>query len=164
MALSIPPELATGGDYDGSGVEVDTETISDLILKAKTALMESGVLRKDFYTAYELLERRETLVRFTTGSKNLDAFLMDAVESQAIKEIAREFGPGKIQISYTLCLTANLDKENVERTIILIFIDTENTFGPERIHQIAEARGLEPEETMKRVFVSRINNSITWKP
>ena len=106
MALSIPPELATGGDYDGSGVEVDTETISDLILKAKTALMESGVLRKDFYTADELLERRETLVRFTTGSKNLDAFLMDAVESQAIKEI---------QISYTLCVTANLGKENVEK-------------------------------------------------
>jgi hypothetical protein len=38
MALSIPPKLATGGDYDGSGVEVDTETISDLIFKAKKAL------------------------------------------------------------------------------------------------------------------------------
>jgi RecA/RadA recombinase len=72
--------------------------------------MEYGVLRKDFYTADEVLERRKTLVRFTTGSKNLDAFLMDAVESQAIKEIATEFGPGKIQISHTLCVTANLGK------------------------------------------------------
>jgi hypothetical protein len=31
LAVSIPPELAPGGDYDGSGVAVDTETISDLI-------------------------------------------------------------------------------------------------------------------------------------
>jgi hypothetical protein len=36
LAVSILPELAAGGgDYDGSGVAVDTETISDLILKAK---------------------------------------------------------------------------------------------------------------------------------
>src|SRR5690348_18473592 len=41
----------------------------------------------------------------------------------------------------------------------MIFIDTENTFRPERIHQIAEARWLEPEEIMKRVFVCKINNS-----
>ena len=41
----------------------------------------------------------------------------------------------------------------------IIFIDTENTFRPERIHQIAEGRGLEPEEIMKRVFVCKIYNS-----
>ncbi|HZD81982.1 MAG TPA: hypothetical protein VE076_03805, partial [Nitrososphaeraceae archaeon] len=41
----------------------------------------------------------------------------------------------------------------------IIFIDTENTFRPERIHQIAEGRGLEPEEIMKKVFVCKIYNS-----
>jgi hypothetical protein len=41
LAVSIPPELAAGGgDYDGSGVAVDTETISDLTLKAKKALVD----------------------------------------------------------------------------------------------------------------------------
>jgi len=76
LAVSILPELAAGGgDYDGSGVAVDTETISDLILKAKKALVDSGVLSKEFYTAEEVLERRKSLVRFMTGSRNLDIFL-----------------------------------------------------------------------------------------
>jgi DNA repair protein RadA len=158
LAVSIPHELAAGGgDYDGSGVAVDTETISDLTLKAKKALMDSGVLGKEFCTAEEFLERRKTLVRFTTGSENLDAFLKGGVETQAITEIAGEFGSGKSQICHTLCVTAALDKAKEEGSII--FIDTENTFRPERIHQIAEVRGLEPEEIMKRVFVCRINNS-----
>jgi predicted protein tyrosine phosphatase len=38
-----------------------------------------------------------------------------------------------------LFVTANLDKEKEEGGII--FIDTENTFRPQRIHQIAEVRG-----------------------
>jgi DNA repair protein RadA len=41
----------------------------------------------------------------------------------------------------------------------IIFIDTENTFRPERIHQIAEARGLDSEEIMKKVFVCKMVNS-----
>ena len=162
LAVSIPHELTAGGDYDGSGVAVavDTETISDLILKAKKALMDSGVLSKEFCTAEEFLERRKTLVRFTTGSENLDAFLKGGVETQAITEIAGEFGSGKSQICHTLCVTAaTLDKGKEEGKGTIIFIDTENTFRPERIHQIAEVRGLEPEEIMKRVFVCRINNS-----
>ena len=145
-------------NYDGSGVAADSETISDLVLKAKKALVDSGVLGKEFCTAEEVLERRKTLVRFTTGSENLDIFLKGGVETQAITEIAGEFGSGKSQICHTLCVTAaTLDKGKEEGSII--FIDTENTFRPERIHQIAEVRGLEPEEIMKRVFVCRINNS-----
>ena len=42
----------------------------------------------------------------------------------------------------------------------IIFIDTENTFRPERVHQIAEAKGLDSEEIMKKVFVCKINNSV----
>ena len=42
----------------------------------------------------------------------------------------------------------------------IIFIDTENTFRPERVHQIAETKGLDSEEIMKKVFVCKINNSV----
>jgi DNA repair protein RadA len=34
----------------------------------------------------------------------------------------------------------------------VIFIDTENTFRPERIHQIAEHRGIkEPDEILRKI-------------
>src|ERR1051326_6734615 len=83
LAVSILPELAAGGgDYDGSGVAVDIETISDLILKAKKALVDSGVLSKEFCTAEEVLERRKSLVRFMTGSRNLDIFLKGEVDGK----------------------------------------------------------------------------------
>ena len=155
LAVSIPRELANG-DYEGNIVAADVDTLAQLVMKAKKSLIDSGVLSKEFCTAQEVLERRETLVRFTTGSKNLDTFLKGGIETQAITEFAGEFGSGKSQICHTLCVTAN----NMNKTEgSIIFIDTENTFRPERIHQIAEGRGFEPEEIMKRVFVCKINNS-----
>jgi len=83
LAVSIPPDFAAGGgDYDGSGVAVDTETISDLTLKAKKALVDSRVLSKEFCTAEEVMERWKSLVRFTTGSRNLDTFLKGEVDGK----------------------------------------------------------------------------------
>lgn len=79
------------------------------------------------------------------------------VESQAITELAGEFGSGKSQICHTLCVTAAKGDQGQINSII--FIDTENTFRPERVHQIAEARGLDSEEIMKKVFVCKIVNS-----
>jgi DNA repair protein RadA len=164
LAVSIPHELAIGGEYnEGNGIAADIDTISELVMRAKKALIDSGILTKEFCTAEEVLERRKSLVRFTTGSANLDTFLKGGVETQAITEIAGEFGSGKSQICHTLCVTANLGKAK-ERgkgkgLDSIIFIDTENTFRPERVHQIAEARGLDSEEIMKRVFVCKINNS-----
>ena len=155
LAVSIPQELAPGGE--GSVISADTETISELVIKAKKALADSGALIKEFSTADQVLERRKSLVRFTTGSKNLDDFLKGGVESQAITELAGEFGSGKSQICHTLCVTAATN--NSSKINSIIFVDTENTFRPERIHQIAEARGLDSEEIMKKVFVCKMVNS-----
>ena len=118
-------------------------------------------LIKEFSTADQVLERRKALVRFTTGSKNVDDFLKGGVESQAITELAGEFGSGKSQICHTLCVTAAANNNNGTKSPInsIIFIDTENTFRPERVQQIAEARGLDYEEIMKKVFVCKISNS-----
>jgi hypothetical protein len=92
LAASIPHELALGANADGDAVAADTETISEAVLKAKKILIESGALIKEFSTADQVLERRKALVRFTTGSKNVDDFLKGGVESQAITELTVEFG------------------------------------------------------------------------
>jgi DNA repair protein RadA len=110
LAVSVPQELAAGGE--GTAISADTETISELVLKAKKALADSGALVKEFSTADQVLERRKSLVRFTTGSKNLDDFLKGGVESQAITELSGEFGSGKSQICHTLCVTAAAANNN----------------------------------------------------
>ena len=79
----------------------------------------------------------------------LDSFLKGGIETQAMTEFAGEFGSGKSQLCYTLCVTANLplNKGGLDGNVILI--DTENTFRPERIHQVAESRGIaDPEEIL----------------
>src|SRR5215216_201388 len=139
-------------NYDEGARGIDVETISQMILKAKQRLIEDGLLQKEFSTAERMLELRKKLIRFTTGSQSLDLFLRGGIETQALTEIAGEFGSGKSQLCYTLCVTANMsNKENG-----IIFVDTENTFRAERVHQIAESRGIDAEEIMKKIFVCKI--------
>jgi RecA/RadA recombinase len=56
------------------------------VTKAKKALVDSGLLYKDFSTAQEILDRRKNLLRCTTGSAKLDSFLKGGIETQAITE------------------------------------------------------------------------------
>jgi DNA repair protein RadA len=139
-------------NYDEGARGIDIETISQLIIKAKQKLIEDGLIDKEFTTAEDMLETRKKLVRFTTGSKAFDLFLEGGIETQALTEIAGEFGSGKSQLCYTLCVTANRAFPDNG----IIFVDTENAFRAERVHQIAESRGLDAEEIMKRIFVCRI--------
>jgi DNA repair protein RadA len=139
-------------NYDDSGIGIDLETISQAVMKAKQKLIEDGLLQKDFSSAEDMLEVRKRLVKITTGSHDFDLFLSGGIETKALTEIAGEFGSGKSQLCYTLCVTADMaDKNNG-----IIFVDTENTFRAERIHQIAESRELDAEEIMKRINVCKI--------
>jgi DNA repair protein RadA len=158
LAVSIPHDLMDVGGGILSGVNENTAL--DLVMKAKKALINSGFLVKDFSTAEDLLERRKTLLKCTTGSSRLDSFLKGGVETQAITEVAGEFGTGKSQLCYTLCVTGNmpLNKGGLDGNVV--FIDTENTFRPERISQITENRGIStPEEILKKIYVCQIYNS-----
>jgi hypothetical protein len=62
-------------NYDEDATGIDTETISQLIIKAKQKLIEDGLIDKEFTTAEDMLETRKKLIRFTTGSQAFDLFL-----------------------------------------------------------------------------------------
>ena len=157
LAISIPHQLTdiSGGMLTGT----DEQVALELVTKAKKALVDSGLLYKDFSTAQDILDRRKYLLRCTTGSAKLDSFLKGGIETQAITEIAGEFGSGKSQICYTLCVTANTPSDRKGLDGNVIFIDTENTFRSERIFQIAEHRGISPDEILRRIYVCKIYNT-----
>jgi DNA repair protein RadA len=154
LATTTAPELLEDyySNYDDAISGIDFETISQLVLKAKQKLIEDGLLQRDFSSAEKMLEIREKLIKFTTGSQSFDLFLGGGIETQALTEIVGEFGSGKSQLCYTLCVTANMANKEYG----IIFVDTENAFRAERIHQIAESRGLDAEEIMKKIFVCKI--------
>ncbi|KUH33163.1 hypothetical protein APY94_07090 [Thermococcus celericrescens] len=63
------------------------------------------------------------------------------------------------QLAHTLAVMVQLPEEEGGLHGSVVWIDTENTFRPERIRQIAEARGLDPDETLKNIYVARAFNS-----
>ena len=98
-------------------------------------------------------------MRCTTGSNALDKLLLGGIETQAITEFYGEFGSGKSQICHTLCVTASQPVENGGFGSGSIYIDTEGTFRPERVDQIAVSRGLDPTSVLKSIAVCKVYNS-----
>lgn len=55
----------------------------------------------------------------------------------------------------TLCVTAQLPRSQGGGQGKVLFIDTENTFRPERIKQIAKRYDLDAEEVLNNIMVGR---------
>jgi DNA repair protein RadA len=165
LAVQNPIELVSSINDP----QFDVVSASSLIGNARKILTENEVLSKEFSTADDLLEKRNKISRYTTGSEKFDDFLNGGFESQAITEIAGEFGSGKSQICHSLCVAANQlaensrlgdsdeDKQSMVETII--FIDTENTFRADRVYQIAEQNGFDPLTILQKIYHCKIFNS-----
>ncbi|MEE8357805.1 MAG: DNA repair and recombination protein RadA [Candidatus Hydrothermarchaeales archaeon] len=112
-----------------------------------------------FLTGKEIQEKRALVGRITTGSSVLDTLLGGGVETQAITELFGEFGSGKTQIAHQLSVNVQLPKDQGGLGKKVIYIDTENTFRPERIVQMAEGRGVDPDEILENIRIAKASNS-----
>jgi len=146
IAVTSPAELASIAEI-GEGQ-------AQKIINAVRKMMDIG-----FETADKVLQRKIEAIKITTGSKSLDKLLGGGIESQAITEVYGQFASGKSQLGFTLCVTAQLpvDKGGLGKNVL--FIDTENTFSPNRIVQIAKYHKMDPEKVLKNIFVARAYNS-----
>ena len=100
-------------------------------------------------------ERRKKIRKISTGSPSFDMLLQGGIESQSITEAFGEFRTGKTQLALTLCVTAQLPRSQGGGQGKVLYIDTENTFRPERIHQIAKRYDLDAEEVLDNIMVGR---------
>lgn len=153
-------DLATAGPADiADATDVDITKAVDLNNKARKKLVELGRLEPDFISASDLLSKRKNIGRLSTGSKNLDELLSGGIETWAMTEFYGEFGSGKTQICHTVCAMVQQPVDQGGLDAGAVYIDTEGTFRPERLSQIAEARGLDPEAVLSKVMVARAYNS-----
>lgn len=112
-----------------------------------------------FLTALEYADKRKQCFRVTTGSQELDKLLGGGIESMAITEAFGEFRTGKTQLSHTLCVTAQLPGPNGYTGGKVIFLDTENTFRPDRLRDIADRFNLDQEAVLDNVLYARAYTS-----
>ena len=144
-----------------------TATAKELALKAEIG---EGVAEKvieaarksekiDFETAYDVMERRKDVGKINVGSEAFNELIGGGIETQSMTEVFGEFGSGKSQISHQLAVTVQLPEEQGGLEGECVFIDTENTFRPERVEQIADAYDMDHGEMLQKIHIARAFNS-----
>jgi DNA repair protein RadA len=147
IAVASPAELV-------AAAEIGEATSAKIINAAREAAEIGG-----FETGDKILGRRLEIGKLTTGSKSFDDLLGGGLETQALTEFYGEFGSGKTQIAHQLAVNVQLPPENGGLNGSVVIIDTENTFRPERIKDMAEGASLDPDEILKNIHVARAYNS-----
>ncbi|XP_014063900.1 meiotic recombination protein DMC1/LIM15 homolog isoform X4 [Salmo salar] len=92
-------------------------------------------------------------------TKMMSKLLGEGMESMAITESFGEFRTGKTQLSHTLCVTAQLPGEDSYTGGKVIFIDTENTFRPDRLKNIADRFNVDHDAVLDNVLYARAYTS-----
>uniref|UniRef100_A0A663MJ12 Meiotic recombination protein DMC1/LIM15 homolog n=1 Tax=Athene cunicularia TaxID=194338 RepID=A0A663MJ12_ATHCN len=114
-----------------------SEAKVDKIKEAANKLIEPG-----FLTAFEYSEKRKMVFHITTGSQEFDKLLGGGIESMAITE------------SYN-----SLPGPNGYTGGKIIFIDTENTFRPDRLRDIADRFNVDHDAVLDNVLYARAYTS-----
>src|SRR5271157_723783 len=113
----------------------------------------------DFTTADVVFEKRQQLGRITTGCNALDELFGGGIETGAVTELSGEYRTGKTQIAHQACLNVQLPTDKGGLAGKALYVDTEGTFRPERIAQMAIARGHDVKTALKNIIYARAYNS-----
>ena len=140
-------------------LNITEETAHNLVFEAQKLLKEKGYLEKDLVSANELFARRAKMLRCTTFSQNLDDLLAGGLETQAVTEFYGEYGSGKTQICHTACVASQLPVDQKGLGGAALYVDTESTFRPERVAQIAKSRDLDVDSILNNIHVAKIYNA-----
>jgi DNA repair protein RadA len=161
VGAATAEKLQTAGFRDLMAVAVATpgevvqaSGVSEAVAKKIIAAARTN-LKMGFQSGMEVLKKRESVQKITTGSKNFDSLLAGGFETGAITECFGQYGSGKTQVGHLLAVSCQLDDPDA----VAVYIDTENTFRPERIKQFALGFGLNPEAVLNNIKVARAFNS-----
>lgn len=136
----------------------------------RSELIKAKIISTSVISARELFHSRKGIKRIQVGCKSVDKLLNGGIETKCITEFFGENGVGKTQMSHTLSIQVQrpikeggLYEEGKPKPTVL-FLDTEGTCRPERLVEIAMAKGLAQteEEAMKfldQVIVRRCNTA-----
>jgi len=127
--------------------------------KMKEAVIKVCGASSGFRTALQQSQCRKNIFRISTGSMELNKLLGGGLESMAITEVFGEFRTGKTQLSHTLCVTTQLPGEGGFTGGKIIYIDTENTFRPDRLRPVADRYNLDQEAVLDNVLYARAYTS-----
>jgi DNA repair protein RadA len=131
IAVASPGEMSNTADIGESSA-------ADIINAARDAADVGG-----FETGATVLERRQEIGKLSWQIDEVDDLLGGGIETQSITEVYGEFGSGKSQVTHQMAVNVQLPAEYGGLDGGCIFVDSEDTFRPERIDDMV--RGLDDE-------------------
>ncbi|WP_435161952.1 DNA repair and recombination protein RadA [Halorubrum sp. SY-15] len=131
IAVASPGEMSNTADIGESSA-------ADIINAARDAADVGG-----FETGATVLERRQEIGKLSWQVSEVDDLLGGGIETQSITEVYGEFGSGKSQVTHQMAVNVQLSPEHGGLDGGCIFVDSEDTFRPERIDDMV--RGLDDE-------------------
>ncbi|OVE83584.1 DNA repair and recombination protein RadA [Natronolimnobius baerhuensis] len=140
LAVASPSELSNTAD-------VGESTAADIVRAARDAADIGG-----FETGSTVLERRNEIGKLSWQIDEVDDLLGGGIETQSITEVYGEFGSGKSQVTHQMAVNVQLPKEVGGLHGSSMFIDSEDTFRPERIDDMV--RGL-PDDVIDATLEDR---------
>jgi DNA repair protein RadA len=138
---------------------IDIEESFLICAQALTTLEDTGIIDKPFIPATSLYYKRKNIGKITTGSKNFDYLLGGGIETKSITEVCGEYGTGKTQLCHTACVMVQQDYSHGGLKGNALYVDTENTFRPERIESISMHRNLNSLKILDNIIVAKAYSS-----
>jgi len=142
IAVASPAQL-----LEAAGI---TESASRKMINFCRNTMDMG-----FATGQDLLDKRGKVLKIKTDCEELDNLMGGGFETGAISECFGQYGSAKTQIAHWLAVQVQKQFKDA----VVVYIDTENTFRPERIIQFCQGAGLDQTEVLKNIKVARAYNS-----
>ncbi len=134
--------------------QISLRTATRIVTDARTELGITPI------TASEMYEEAEEQPKITTLSQNLDGILGGGVQCGAITELSGAYSTGKTQIAFQLCLTVQLAEDRGGLGGTAYFIDTEGTFSPRRVAEMANhIQDMLPRNSLENILISRAFNT-----
>lgn len=153
-------DLIVRGPFEVSsetGIDIDDSFL--IFNQALTALEDIGLVEKQFLPATTIYYKRKNIGKISTGSKNFDNLLGGGIETKSITEICGEYGTGKTQLCHTACVMVQQDYSKGGLKGNALYIDTENTFRPERIESISKSKRLDPLKVLDNIIIAKAYSS-----
>ncbi len=125
-----------------------TPTVARKLIQSARAKLDMG-----FISGSDMLEKRKKVMKITVPSKELNKLLGGGFETGAIIEAFGQYGSSKTQIAHQLAVSVQQEGGKA------VYIDTENTFRPERIISMAKALNIDTDQALKNFKVAKAYNS-----
>lgn len=142
VAVATPGEVV-----EATGV---SETVARKMINYCRQNMNMG-----FESGEDVYDRRQLVLKLSTGVDSFDKLMGGGFETGSIIECFGEFGSSKTQIAHVLCIQMLKKYPNS----YAIYVDTEKTFRPERIIELANGAGINPDFALKQIKVAKAYNS-----